>query len=331
MGNKLKKMRSTDINGVYDLKDKLGTGSFAVVRVAVHKKTKEQFAVKVIKKKNLNTEELVTIHDEVDILQKMYHPNIVKLFEIFDTTKNLYMVLELLNGGELFDRIVQKGSFSEKEASVVVSDVTSAVQYMHEMGIVHRDLKPENLLYSDNSSSSRIKITDFGLAKFITATEVMSTPCGTPGYVAPEILKGERYGPEVDMWSIGVILYILLCGFPPFYDESAAGLYDQIKRGEYSFPDPYWTDISDEAKDLIQKLLTVNPRKRCKPKELLVHPWIAGDKARTTDLGPAFNKKLVEFNARRKLRKAITFVLAVNKLARSIGSFAIVDDATDTS
>eukprot|EP00475_Leptophrys_vorax_P013430 TRINITY_DN19838_c0_g1_i3.p2 TRINITY_DN19838_c0_g1~~TRINITY_DN19838_c0_g1_i3.p2 ORF type:complete len:360 (+),score=107.61 TRINITY_DN19838_c0_g1_i3:79-1080(+) len=332
MGNSLtRKLRPVDINSVYEFKDKLGTGSFAVVKRATHKKSKKEVAVKIIKKKNLNAEELATINDEVDILQKIDHPNIVKLYEIFDTAKYLYMVLELLTGGELFERIVSKGNFSEKEAAVVTRDMTLAIKYMHEIGIVHRDLKPENLLYSDTTQNAVIKITDFGLAKFLsTATETMSTPCGTPGYVAPEILKNEKYGPEVDLWSIGVILYILLCGFPPFYDETAAGLYEQIKKGDYDFPSPYWDTISDEAKNLVTRLLTVNPKERCTYTELLEHPWIAGDKARDVNLGEQFNKKLQQFNARRKLRKAITMVLAVNKLARTLGGFTDLDSKDST-
>jgi serine/threonine protein kinase len=177
-------------------------------------------------------------------------------------------------------------------------------------------------LYADTTPKAQIKISDFGLAKFLSTTsETMSTPCGTPGYVAPEVLKCEKYGPEVDLWSIGVILYILLCGFPPFYDETAAGLYDQIKKGDYDFPAPYWNPISEEAKDLVRKLLTVDPKQRCTIKQLLAHPWIAEDKAKNVNLGDQFNKKLMQFNARRKLRKAITMVLAMNKLARNLGGF----------
>lgn len=306
------------ITSVYEIKEKLGTGSFAIVKKAVHKKTGKEVAIKIIKKKNLNGEELATIQDEVDIMNKTKHPNIVKLFEIYDTNNYLYMVLEVLSGGELFEHIVEKECYSEKEAADAVRQICMAVKYMHDINIVHRDLKPENLIYSSPHEDAIIKITDFGLAKYVKTAENMRTPCGTPGYVAPEILKSEPYGPAVDMWSIGVILYILLCGFPPFYDETAAGLYEQIKNGDYEFPDPYWTNISKDAKDLVQKLLTVDPKKRITPEKVLSHPWICGG-ASNTQFGEGFNKKLQAFNARRKLRQAITMILAVNKLARTIG------------
>jgi len=184
--------------------------------------------------------------------------------------------------------------------------------------MLSRDLKPENLIYSSRAADAMLKVTDFGLAKYLRSQESMRTPCGTPGYVAPEILKSEAYGPAVDVWSIGVILYILLCGFPPFYDETAAGLYDQIKKGKYDFPDPYWTDISDSAKDLVKCLLCVDPKKRYTTDQVLTHPWLSGT-ASDRAFGSGYNKKLQQFNARRKLRQAITMVLAANKLARTIG------------
>lgn len=316
-------MKKDEIGKHYEIiKEKLGTGSFAVVKRAVRKKDGKEYAIKIVKKKNLNAEELSTINDEVEIMHKIQHPNVVTLVEIFDTPKSLYMVLELLTGGELFERIVSKGSYSEREASNLARGLTMAIKHLHSIGIVHRDLKPENLLYASNDDDANIKITDFGLAKYLSSkAETMTTACGTPGYVAPEILKNEPYGPAVDMWSIGVILYILLCGFPPFYDESAAVLYAQIKRGDYDFPDPYWTDISSEAKDLVTRLLTVDPEKRCTCDELLSHPWIAGDKASDKKFGSHHQKRLREFNARRKLRKGINMIIAVNKLTRGMDIF----------
>jgi len=256
---------------------------------------------------------------KVEIMHKINHPHCVQLFEMFETSKKIYMVMELLTGGELFDRIVAKGSYSEREASDLVKDITSAIQYLHSIGIVHRDLKPENLIYLNQRADSPIKITDFGLAKFRSGSklEAMTTACGTPGYVAPEVLKNEPYGKAVDLWSLGVILYILLCGFPPFYHESTAALYKQIKKGEYDFPDPYWTDISDSAKNLVQCLLTVDPKKRYTAKQVLSHPWIAGSAGVSNKaFGAGHAERFALLQARRKLRRAVQSIIAVNKFSR---------------
>lgn len=314
MGNKLKR---DEVTKFYDFKEQLGTGSFATVKKAVRKADGKLFAVKMIKKSKLTDEELAVVHDEVEIMHKIHHPNCAQLYEMFETPKKIYMILELLTGGELFDRIVQKGSFSEREAANLTKDVVSAIQYLHSIGIVHRDLKPENLLYLDEREDSIIKITDFGLAKYrnphTSSSEKMSTACGTPGYVAPEVLKGEAYGEAVDLWSIGVILYILLCGFPPFYHESTAQLYKQIKKGEFDFPDPYWTDISREAKDLIKGLLTVDPKRRLTCDQVLRHPWISGSMASTKSLGSGQVVRLKLMQARRRLRRGVHMIIAANK------------------
>jgi len=314
MGNNIKKLRKDEITKYYEIGGKLGTGSFAVVKQATRKSDGKQFAIKVIKKSKLNAEELAVVHDEVEIMHKVDHPNCVKLFEMFETSKKLYMVLELLTGGELFDRIVAKGSYSEKEASQLIRDIAGAIKYLHSIGVVHRDLKPENLLYLNPKPDSPIKITDFGLAKLKGTADSMTTACGTPGYVAPEVLKNEPYDKAVDMWSLGVILYILLCGFPPFYHESTAQLYKQIKKGEYDFPDPYWTDISAEAKNLVTCLLTVNPKKRYTAEQVLAHPWITGQTSDKKFHG-SHNERLKQLQARRKLRRGVQMVMAVNKFS----------------
>lgn len=245
------------------------------------------------------------------------HPNCVKLFEMFESSKKVYMVLELLTGGELFDRIVSKGSYSEAEAAHLVKDVTEAIQYCHSQSVVHRDLKPENLIYLSDKADSVIKITDFGLAKYRKEKNAtMSTACGTPGYVAPEVLKGQPYDHEVDVWSLGVILYILLCGFPPFYHESTAALYKQIKKGKYDFPSPYWDDISDEAKSLVRGMLTVDPNKRLTTQAILDHPWITTKDRKETNLHAAHGKLLKEHQLRGKIRRAVQMVMAVNKFTK---------------
>jgi calcium/calmodulin-dependent protein kinase I len=295
-----------------------------VVKLAARRSDGQQFAVKVIKRNKLNPEELALVHEEAEIMRKIEHENCAKFHELFESSKKIYMVMELLTGGELFDRIVAKGSYSEKEASDLVRKISSAIEYLHSIGIVHRDLKPENLIYQSQKPDSPIKITDFGLAKYRSdgGKTAMTTACGTPGYVAPEVLKNEPYGKEVDMWSLGVILYILLCGFPPFYHENTQQLYKQIKKGEYDFPDPYWTDISDSAKSLVRGLLTVDPKKRMTGKQVLAHPWITGENVSTKSFGQSHTQRLKLMQARRILRRTVRSVMAVNKFARQLRAVA---------
>jgi calcium/calmodulin-dependent protein kinase I len=212
----------------------------------------------------------------MDILKKVDHPNIICLREIIDTKNCLFIVTELVTGGELFDKIVELGQYSEKDAAVLVAKMVSAIAYLHDLGIVHRDLKPENLLLKDHQNITEVKIADFGLSKMLNSQMMMQTACGTPGYVAPEVLQATGYDKEVDMWSIGVITYILLCGFPPFYNENLPELFEQILKADYDFPADYWKDVSEEAKDFIRKLLVVDNSKRLTGKAALQHPWLTG-------------------------------------------------------
>jgi calcium/calmodulin-dependent protein kinase I len=204
------------------------------------------------------------------------HPNIVRLFEIFDEDNILYLVMEIMKGGELFDRIVEKESYTEKEACETIRPLVDAIRYCHDNGIIHRDLKPENLLYETTEETSIIKISDFGLARFCE-NELAFTAAGTPGYVAPELVEGKGYGKEVDYWSLGVILYVMLCGYPPFYDENNTVLFQKILNLDYEFASPYWDEISDSAKDLIKHILTRDPAERYDAEQILNHPWIVGD------------------------------------------------------
>lgn len=300
----------------YEVKEVLGTGAFATVKRAVKKSDKSEYAIKIIDKKKLDKTELAVINDEVDIMRKVNHPHCVRMYDLFDTKKKLYMVLELLKGGELFDRIIKQKHFSETQAAAVVASIAAALQYLHSIGIVHRDLKPENLLYATSEPDSIIKLTDFGLAA-ITAKSTMITACGTPGYVAPEILSGDPYGPEVDLWSLGVILYVLLCGYPPFYNQDTQQLYRSIKLAKYEFASPYWDDISDSAKNLITRLLTVDPAKRATPADVLAHPWITG-KNKTTNISQGLSDRLALMQYRRILRRGVKALVFVNRVVAQL-------------
>jgi len=290
---------SSDITTLYELGPELGRGEFSTVVLGTDKKTKEKVAIKIIEKNEMDTSRLET---EVMILKKVQHPNIIELKGFYDTTTKLYLIMELVTGGELFNRIVELGAYSEATAISVVKKLLDAVAYLHSQNIVHRDLKPTNLLLKSVDDDSDVKIADFGLSKILGENALMQTACGTPIYVAPEVLAGESYDREVDLWSIGVIMYILLCGFPPFFNDgtNVAMLFDQIMSGKFDFPDPYWTDISDDAKDLINKLLTVEPKDRPTAEEALKHPWIkGGGSSKKLDV----QAKLKEFNSRRKKKK----------------------------
>jgi len=197
------------------------------------------------------------------------------MVEIFETDDYLFLVMELVTGGELFDKIVEKGCYTEKEAAVLVHKIVSAIDYLHDQNICHRDLKPENLLLKSPDKDTEVKIADFGLSKIVNQKVMMQTACGTPGYVAPEVLNATGYAKEVDMWSIGVITYILLCGFPPFFGDTVPQLFEQIMRAEYDYPSDYWDDVSQTAKDFIDHLLVVDPEKRMTTKQALKHKWLS--------------------------------------------------------
>ena len=263
----------------YELSKELGSGHFAKVKLATRQSDGKKVAIKIIKKPSGSKVKL--LQTEVDILKKVKHPSCVECYDVFDSDDKLYLVMELCEGGELFDRIVDKGHFTEADAQRTCVKLFDAINYLHSIGIAHRDLKPENLLMTSKNADAEIKITDFGLGKFFDAqSEVMKTPCGTPGYIAPEVLHMKGYGRECDVWSFGVIVYILLCGFPPFYADSDALLFEKIKKGEYEFLRPYWDPISEDAKDLIRKMLIVDPKKRITCAEAMQHKWLKAETAK---------------------------------------------------
>jgi len=227
-------------------------------------------------------------------MQQVAHPNIIKLRQVFENEKKyVYLVMELVTGGELFDRIVDKSQYGEKDAALLTKKMVDALKYLHERKIAHRDLKPENILLANQMSDTDVKLADFGLSRMIDESTMMKTACGTPTYVAPEVLKATGYGPEVDMWSIGVITYILLCGFPPFYGDTIPEMFEQIMSGTFDYPEEYWETISDHAKDFINKLLKVNPSERMTAVAALEHPWLANNETTPqTDLGNKLIRRL---------------------------------------
>ncbi|XP_066990590.1 calcium/calmodulin-dependent protein kinase type 1 isoform X2 [Macrobrachium rosenbergii] len=312
----------------YILKDLLGTGAFSQVRLAEVKEDPSRVvAIKIIDKKALKGKE-DSLENEIRVLRRLQHPNIVQLMETYEDREHVYLIIELLThpnivqlletfedkhkvylvmelvtGGELFDRIVEKGSYTEKDASDLIRQVLEAVDYMHDQGVVHRDLKPENLLYYSPDEDSKIMISDFGLSK-MEDSGIMATACGTPGYVAPEVLAQKPYGKAVDVWSIGVIAYILLCGYPPFYDENDANLFAQILKGEFEFDSPYWDEISESAKDFIRQLMCVDVEKRYTCKQALGHPWISGNAASDRNIHSSVSEQLKKNFAKSRWRQA---------------------------
>jgi len=275
----------------YDLGKELGRGGFSIVREAVNKITKEKVAVKFIEKKFVDQEELKLLQREIDIMARVQHKNVLRLFEIFDTATQLSLVMELVNGGELFYKIVDKGSYSEHEARDIVRQLVEGVDYLHNQGIAHRDLKPENLLCSEmDDGKVVIKIADFGLSKTFSGESALETSCGTPDYAAPEVLRMDgAYDKSVDLWSIGVITYVLLCGFPPFYGKSQAQLFEKILNADFEFPEPEWTHISAEAKDFINHLLVLDVKTRFTTKQCLEHPWVKPGGSTSSTGGPSIN------------------------------------------
>lgn len=298
----------------YTFAESLGSGTFSTVKKGINKKSGEIVAIKIIDKKSVG-DKTEMIQTEIDILRRVRHPYIIGMKEMFETPTTIYLIMELVTGGELFDKIVERGAYSEKDASKLVKEILDALSYLHKNGVVHRDLKPENLLYASDDVNADIKIADFGLSKILGSEILLKTACGTPGYVAPEVLKCEGYDQRVDLWSVGVIMYILLCGFPPFYDENTAVLFEQIMEGKFEFPSPYWDTVSESAKDLVSHLLDVSPTKRYTAEEAMKHPWISGNTA-TEEKMPGVLEKMKEFNAKRKLKSGMLGVLAAQKLFR---------------
>uniref|UniRef100_A0A8C1QCB5 calcium/calmodulin-dependent protein kinase n=1 Tax=Cyprinus carpio TaxID=7962 RepID=A0A8C1QCB5_CYPCA len=306
----------------YQLFEELGKGAFSVVRRCVKISSGQEYAAKIINTKKLSARDHQKLEREARICRLLKHPNIVRLHDSISEEGFHYLVFDLVTGGELFEDIVAREYYSEADASHCIQQILESVHHCHVTGIVHRDLKPENLLLASKMKGAAVKLADFGLAIEVQGDQqAWFGFAGTPGYLSPEVLRKDPYGKPVDMWACGVILYILLVGYPPFWDEDQHRLYQQIKAGAYDFPSPEWDTVTPEAKDLINKMLTINPSKRITAAEALKHPWIC---QRSTVASMMHRQETVEclkkFNARRKLK--VSFGLTFFKHLHSFKNYA---------
>ncbi|KAM4526486.1 calcium/calmodulin-dependent protein kinase type II subunit gamma isoform 18-T18 [Fundulus diaphanus] len=311
---------STRFTDEYQLYEELGKGAFSVVRRCVKKSSGQEYAAKIINTKKLSARGTVSqdhqkLEREARICRLLKHPNIVRLHDSISEEGFHYLVFDLVTGGELFEDIVAREYYSESDASHCISQILESVNHIHQHDIVHRDLKPENLLLASKMKGAAVKLADFGLAIEVQGDQqAWFGFAGTPGYLSPEVLRKDPYGKPVDIWACGVILYILLVGYPPFWDEDQHKLYQQIKAGAYDFPSPEWDTVTPEAKNLINQMLTINPAKRITAEQALKHPWICH---RSTVASMMHRQETVEclrkFNARRKLKGAILTTMLVSR------------------
>ncbi|XP_071208395.1 calcium/calmodulin-dependent protein kinase type II subunit beta-like isoform X14 [Salvelinus alpinus] len=299
----------------FQLYEELGKGAFSVVRRCVKLCTGQEYAAKIINTKKLSARDHQKLEREARICRLLKHSNIVRLHDSISEEGFHYLLFDLVTGGELFEDIVAREYYSEADASHCIQQIVEAVLHCHQMGVVHRDLKPENLLLASKCKNAAVKLADFGLAIEVQGDQqAWFGFAGTPGYLSPEVLRKEAYGKPVDIWACGVILYILLVGYPPFWDEDQHKLYQQIKAGAYDFPSPEWDTVTPEAKNLINQMLTINPAKRITAQEALKHPWVC---QRSTVASMMHRQETVEclkkFNARRKLKGAVLTAMLVSR------------------
>ena len=300
------------LTAVYDVEErKLGQGSYGSVSKAVHKSTKQVRAVKTIPKSKLKN--IDSFRQEVNIMKALDHPNIIRLYETFEDHRNVYLVMSLCSGGELFDRLIEMGKLTEVQAAIIMQQILRAIFYLHENHIAHRDLKPENFLFQskDAIEKSILKIIDFGLSTKFEDGEVLTMKAGTPYYVSPQVLQG-KYDKSCDLWSCGVIMFILLCGYPPFHGDTDAEVLAKVRVGDFSFNPTHWKNVSEDAKDLIRKLLKFDPAERISAEQALLHTWVKNraPRAPNVPLEAGHLDNLKAFKAQNKLKKAALQVIA---------------------
>ncbi|KAJ9701436.1 hypothetical protein PVL29_006682 [Vitis rotundifolia] len=310
----LKEPSGKDIYKKYRLGKELGRGEFGVTHQCFGLETGEIFACKTISKSKLTTEiDIQDVRREVEIMKHLpKHPNIVTLKEAYEDKDNVHLVMELCEGGELFDRIVARGHYTERAAADVTRSIVEIVQICHQHGVMHRDLKPENFLFADASEASPLKAIDFGLSIFFEPGQRFNEIVGSPYYMAPEVLR-RHYGPEVDVWSAGVILYILLCGVPPFWAETEEGIAQAIVKSVVDFERDPWPQVSEDAKDLVRRMLDPNPYHRLSVEEVLAHPWIKNATSiPNVSLGENVRTRIKQFSLMNKFKKRVLRVVADN-------------------
>ncbi|KAI9887051.1 MAG: hypothetical protein M1823_001123 [Watsoniomyces obsoletus] len=299
---------SYDRKAHYRFGKTLGAGTYGIVREAECAEGK--VAIKIILKKNVKGNEQM-VYDELSMLQRLKHPHIVSFRDWFESRDKYYIVTQLATGGELFDRICEKGKFTEKDASQTIRQVLEAVDYLHSNDVVHRDLKPENLLYLTPDPESALVLADFGIAKMLgSKDEVLTTMAGSFGYAAPEVMLKRGHGKPVDMWSLGVITYTLLCGYSPFRSESISDLIEECKHGKVVFHDRYWKDVSNDAKAFIGELLQPRPEDRATSGEALKHIWISGKTATDHNLLP----EIRAYITKARLRRGVEIIKLANRI-----------------
>ncbi|XP_073156863.1 calcium-dependent protein kinase 32-like [Henckelia pumila] len=320
-----------NIEDFYELGRELGRGEFGVTYLCTEKSTGDVFACKSISKKKLRTRiDIEDVKREVQIMKHLPKlPNIVSLKDTYEDDSAVHLVMELCEGGELFDRIVSRGHYTERAAAAVTRTIVEVIQNCHKHGVMHRDLKPENFLFANMKETAPLKVIDFGLSVIFKPGERFDEIVGSPFYMAPEVLKKD-YGPEIDIWSAGVILYILLCGFPPFWAETEQGIAQAIIRSVVSFKRDPWPKVSDKAKDLVKKMLNPDPKRRLTAEEVLDHPWLQNAKsAPNVSLGETVRARLKQFSMMNKLKKRALRVIAehlsVEEVAGIVEGFQLMD------
>ncbi|KAK8937735.1 Calcium-dependent protein kinase 8 [Platanthera guangdongensis] len=307
-----KESAGEDIAADYELGSELGRGEFGITYLCVEKATGEKFACKSISKNKLRTAvDVQDVRREVEIMRRMPpHHNLVFLKDTYEDADAVHIVMELCEGGELFDRIVSRGHYTERAAAAVTKTIVEVVQVCHKQGVIHRDLKPENFLFANKKETAALKAIDFGLSVFFKPGQRFNEIVGSPYYMAPEVLK-RNYGPEIDVWSAGVILYILLCGVPPFWAETEQGVAQAIIRSVINFKRDPWPKVSESAKDLVKKMLDPDPKQRLSAQQVLDHPWLQnGKNAPNVNLGETVKARLLQFTVMNKFKKRALRVVA---------------------